>query len=135
MFAVGQCEWSVAMPTKATVVVGALGVLAASIAFVLGLIAGANNAMVSNPRSELAPYCFEDQAADQFSEKHVQTKIVACQVMGMTKAEAINYIESKGLTHRIASEDGESFALTEDYTDSRINLDILVGLVVGATAW
>ncbi len=127
--------WLVAMPTKATVAVGAIGVFAASIAFVLGLIAGANNAMVSNPRSEPAPYCFEDPASDQFSEKHVQTKIVACQVMGMTKAEAISYIEAKKLSYRIASEDGESFALTEDYTDSRINLDILVGLVVGATAW
>ncbi len=123
------------MPSKATVAVGAVGALAASIAFVLGLITGADNAQVSNPRSEPAPYCFEDQAADQFSEKHVQTKIVACQVMGMTKAEAISYIESKELSYRIASEDGESFALTEDYTDSRINLDILVGLVVGATAW
>lgn len=135
MCAVERFDWLVAMPSKATVVVGAIGALAASIAFVLGLITGASNASVSNPRSEPAPYCFEDQAADQFSEKHVQTKIVACQVMGMTKAEAISYIESKGLTHRIASEDGESFALTEDYTDSRINLDILVGLVVGATAW
>ncbi len=123
------------MPSKATVAVGAVGALAASIAFVLGLITGADNAQVSNPRSEPAPYCFEDQAADQFSEKHVQTKIVACQVMGMTKAEAISYIESKELSYRIASEDGESFALTEDYTDARINLDILVGLVVGATAW
>lgn len=128
-------EWLVAMPSKATVAIGAVGVLAASIAFVLGLITGASNAQVSNPRSEPAPYCFEDQAPDQFSEKHVQTKIVACQVMGMTKAEAISYIESKGLSYRIASEDGEGFALTEDYTDSRINLDILVGLVVGATAW
>jgi hypothetical protein len=33
------------------------------------------------------------------------------------------------------SEDGESFAMTEDYSDSRINLEILVGLVVAATAW
>lgn len=130
-----QFDWLVTMPAKATVAVGAIGALAASIAFVLGLIAGANNAMVSNPRSEPAPYCFEDPATDQFSQKHVQTKIVACQVMGMTKAEAIAYIESKGLTHRIATEDGDSFALTEDYTDTRINLDILIGLVVGATAW
>ena len=34
-----------------------------------------------------------------------------------------------------ASEDGEYFALTEDYRDDRVNLDILVGLVVGANAW
>jgi hypothetical protein len=53
----------------------------------------------------------------------------------MTKAEAISYIESKEVSYRIASEDGESFMLTEDYSDSRINLEILIGIVVGATAW
>jgi hypothetical protein len=53
----------------------------------------------------------------------------------MTKPEAISYIESFGLAYRIAMEDGESFALTEDYTDSRINLEIVSGLIVGATAW
>lgn len=123
------------MVNKWTAVVGVVGLLLASVAFVLGLITGASNAQVSTPRSTPAPYCFEDPNPEQFSEKHVATKVVACQVMGMTKAEAINYIESKDLSYRIASEDGESFALTEDYTDSRINLDILVGLVVGANAW
>jgi hypothetical protein len=53
----------------------------------------------------------------------------------MTKAEAIAAIEGAELSYRIAIEDGESFALTEDYTDSRINLEIVYGLVVGATAW
>lgn len=123
------------MRNKAAVAVGAIGLLLASITFIVGLITGASNASVSAPRSAPAPYCFEDQAPDQFSEKHAATKIVACQVMGMTKAEAIAYIEAADLSYRIASEDGESFALTEDYTDSRINLDVLVGLVVGAAAW
>lgn len=130
-----QFDWLEVMKNKAAVAVGAIGLLLASISFILGLITGASNAQVSAPRSTPAPYCFEDQNPEQFSEKHVATKVVACQVMGMTKAEAIAYIESKELSHRIATEDGESFALTEDYTDSRINLDILVGLVVGASAW
>lgn len=123
------------MKNKAAVAIGAIGLLLASVTFILGLITGANNASVSLPRSTPAPYCFEDPNPEQFSEKHVATKVVACQVMGMTKAEAIAYIESKGISYRIASEDGEGFALTEDYTDSRINLDIIVGLVVGANAW
>jgi hypothetical protein len=53
----------------------------------------------------------------------------------MSKQEAVAYLENADLTVRIASEDGESFAMTEDYSDSRINLEILVGLVVAATAW
>jgi hypothetical protein len=53
----------------------------------------------------------------------------------MTKQEAIDYLEKASLTVRIASEDGESFALTEDYRDDRVNLDVLVGIVVGASAW
>ena len=87
------------------------------------------------PRSTPNALCFRDTAPDQFSPKHVETKLIACQIVGMTKAEAIAYIESFDLVHRIAMEDGEGFALTEDYTDSRINLEIFYGLVVGATAW
>ena len=87
------------------------------------------------PRSTPNALCFRDTAPDQFSPKHVETKLIACQIVGMTKAEAIAYIESFDLVHRIAIEDGEGFALTEDYTDSRINLEIVYGLVVGATAW
>jgi hypothetical protein len=53
----------------------------------------------------------------------------------MSKQDAIAYAENSDVTVRIASEEGESFAMTEDYSDSRINLNILVGLVVSATAW
>mgnify|MGYP006186738747 CR=1 FL=1 len=87
------------------------------------------------PRSTPNALCFRDTAADQFSPKHVETKLIACQIVGMTKAEAIAFVEAADLSYRIAIEDGESFALTEDYTDSRINLEIVYGLVVGATAW
>ena len=87
------------------------------------------------PRSTPNALCFRDTAPDQFSPKHVETKLLACQIVGMTKAEAIAAIEGAGLSFRIAIEDGEGFALTEDYTDSRINLEIVYGLVVGATTW
>ena len=87
------------------------------------------------PRSTPNALCFRDTAPDQFSPKHVETKLLACQIVGMTKAEAIAAIETADLSYRIAIEDGESFALTEDYTDSRINLEIVYGLVVGTTAW
>lgn len=87
------------------------------------------------PRSTPNALCFRDTAPDQFSPKHVETKLIACQIVGMTKAEAIAAIETANLSYRIAIEDGEGFALTEDYTDSRINLEIVYGLVVGATAW
>ena len=87
------------------------------------------------PRSTPNALCFRDTAPDQFSPKHVETKLLACQIVGMTKAEAIATIEIADLSYRIAIEDGEGFALTEDYTDSRINLEIVFGLVVGATAW
>lgn len=87
------------------------------------------------PRSTPNALCFRETAPDQFSPKHVETKLIACQIVGMTKAEAIAAIETADLSYRIAIEDGESFALTEDYTDSRINLEIVYGLVVGATAW
>jgi len=79
--------------------------------------------------------CYPDTADDQFSEQHVETKVLACEVMGMTKQAAIDYLEAEGRTVRIAAEDGEHFALTEDYRDDRVNLEILVGLVVGASAW
>ena len=53
----------------------------------------------------------------------------------MTKDAAVSFIEAESRSWRVASEDGESFALTEDYRDDRINLDLVLGLVVGASAW
>ena len=123
------------MRSKAVVITALIGLFAASVAFILGIVVGSMNAQVSLIRETPAPYCFEDPNPDQFSDKHVETKVIACQVMGMTKEAAISFIEGNGRSWRIASEDGESFALTEDYTDSRINLDLVLGLVVGASAW
>lgn len=87
------------------------------------------------PRSTPNALCFKDSNPEQFSPQHVETKLIACQVVGMTKPEAIQFVESKNIVVRIAMEDDEYFALTEDYTDSRINLEIIHGLIVGATAW
>lgn len=123
------------MPNKQTAVVAIIGLLVASAAFVAGLITGANNASVSSVLDTPNELCFIDLSTDQFSEQHAETKLVGCQVIGMSKVAAISYIENADLTARIAAEDGEKLALTEDYSDSRINLKILVGLVVSAAAW
>jgi len=123
------------MPNKQTAVVAIIGLLVASAAFVAGLITGANNASVSSVLDTPNELCFIDLSTDQFSEQHAETKLVGCQVIGMSKVAAISYIENADLTARIAAEDGENFALDENYSDSRINLKILVGLVVSAYAW
>jgi hypothetical protein len=123
------------MKNKSTAVVAILGLLLASVAFVLGVIGGANSAEVGSVRAEPNPLCFKDSSPNQESEQHVATKLVACQVVGMTTQAARDYISQKEITVRISSEDGETFSMTEDYRYDRINLDLLVGLVVGATAW
>ena len=122
------------MPNKQTAVVAVIGLLLASAAFVIGLITGASNASVSSVLDSPNELCFIDTSPAQFSEKHSETKLAGCQVVGMSKQEAIAYLKSADLTVRIASEEGESFPMTEDYSDSRLNLEI-VGLVVAATAW
>lgn len=123
------------MRSKAVVITALLGLFGVSVAFIIGVVVGSSNAQVSLIRDTPAPYCYEDPNPDQFTEQHVQTKVIACQVMGMTKDAAISYIEAEGRSWRVASEDGEFFALTEDYRDDRINLDLVLGLVVGASAW
>jgi hypothetical protein len=123
------------MRSKSAVVVAAIGLLTTSAALMIGIAIGAEQATVNVVRDVPNELCFSDSAEDQFSDKHVETKLMACQVVGMTKQAAIEYLEKASLTVRIASEDGESFALTEDYRDDRVNLDVLVGIVVGASAW
>jgi hypothetical protein len=123
------------MRSKSAVVVAAIGLLTTSAALMIGIAIGAQQATVNVVRDVPNELCFRDSAEDQFSDKHVETKLMACQVVGMTKQAAIEYLEKASLTVRIASEDGESFALTEDYRDDRVSLDVLVGIVVGASAW
>lgn len=123
------------MRSKAVVITALVGLFTTSLALVLGIVIGSSNAQISMIRDTPAEYCYEDPNPEQFSEQHLKTKVIACQVMGMTKDAAISFIESEGRSWRIASEDGEYFALTEDYRDDRINLDLVLGLVVGASAW
>ena len=120
------------MPSRKLFVAIAVGTVTTISAFLVGQSV---SSISPEPRSIPNALCFRDTAPDQFSPRHVETKLVACQIVGMTKAEAIEYLQSFDLVYRISMEDGESFALTEDYTDSRINLEIVSGLVVGATAW
>lgn len=132
MSAVARFALLVTMPNKRLFAAIAVGTVTTLSAFLIGQ---SLTSAAPEPRSTPNALCFRDTAPDQFSPKHVETKLLACQIVGMTKAEAIAAIESANLVYRVAMEDGESFALTEDYTDSRINLEIVYGLVVGATAW
>lgn len=81
-----------------------------------------------------APELLDPEPAFE-SERHAETKFIACQITGMTEFEAIEFAEAQGRTTRIASIDGEGFALTEDFTDNRLNLYILAGIVVRVEAW
>lgn len=134
MCAVVQFAWLATMPNKKLFAAIAIGAVTTVSAFLIGQQLS-SAVPTPEPRSTPNALCFKDTSPDQFTPKHVETKLIACQVVGMTKPEAIAFIEDAGLVYRIAYEDGESFALTEDYTDSRINLEIVTGLVVGATAW
>jgi len=135
VFVAGRFDSLETMRNKAAVATAVIGLFVAVVAFLLGLISGADSATVSIVRDTPSENCYPDTQGEQFTEKHVATKVLACEVMGMTKQAAIDYLEAEGRTVRIASEDGEYFALTEDYRDDRVNLEILVGLVVGASAW
>ena len=57
---------------------------------------------------------------------------VAAEVIGMTEEDAIQTIEgisSEQLTARVVRRDDSNYAVTEDYSLSRINLEIDDGLV------
>ena len=123
------------MKNKATVLIGVLGLLLSSLAFVVGINVGSAPSAVYSVENGPNEYCYPDPTPDQFSEKHTQTKVLACQVTGMFENDAIAMIEKQSITYRIASRDTETYALTEDYTDSRINLEIVMGIVTGASAW
>ena len=129
---VGQ-EWWESMRNKAVVVVAAIGLLATSVAFILGIIVGANNAGGALIQDQPNENCFLDPNAED--PMHAQTKLVACEITGMTEEAGVAYAESKDITVRVASRDGEFFALTEDYRFDRINIDIRLGVITSADAW
>jgi heat shock protein HslJ len=55
------------------------------------------------------------------------------EVIGMTEAAAQAAVEGAGLTFRVVSRDGESLAVTDDYSVSRINVAIVDDEVTEAT--
>lgn len=121
---------------KAAVAMAVAGLLLASSTFVVGMIVGASNTGTAIELSKPNPNCFAPSDLNSYvSEAHVESVVIACQVTGMTEPEAIAYIESKGRSWRLASRDGEGFALTEDFTEARVNLEIYYHIVVAATAW
>jgi hypothetical protein len=52
--------------------------------------------------------------------------------VGLATADAIALAEADGRLWRVASEDGESFALTMDYVPTRVNFEIEAGIVTAA---
>lgn len=62
-------------------------------------------------------------------EQAAETLEFAQTLLGMAQAYAENKIEEAGYEHRMVWKDGESFAVTEDYRPTRINLYIKEGIV------
>jgi hypothetical protein len=58
---------------------------------------------------------------------------VADTVLGMSEAEATKTAETKGLTVRVGSRDGEDFPLTMDYRTDRVTLTVIADKVTAAT--
>jgi heat shock protein HslJ len=61
------------------------------------------------------------------------TQQMAADVVGLPEAEAQAAVEGAGLTFRVVSRDGESFAVTDDYSLTRINVVVVDGAVTEAT--
>ena len=53
--------------------------------------------------------------------------------IGLTEDEAVSKAENAGLAHRIVSRDGESFPVTMDYSEYRVNFTIENQKVTAAT--
>lgn len=61
------------------------------------------------------------------------TQKVAEDVVGLPEDDAQAAVEGAGLTFRVISRDGEGLAATDDYSVSRINVDIVDGKVTEAS--
>ena len=72
------------------------------------------------------------------SEEEMQAQLerseaFAATLIGLAEQEAVDAIEAEGLIARVVAREGEYYAVTEDYSVSRINLVIDSGLVAEAT--
>ena len=66
---------------------------------------------------------------DNMQQQAAVTLKFAQTLLGMAQAYAEELIEGYGYEHRMVWKDGESFAVTEDYRPTRINLYIKEGIV------
>jgi hypothetical protein len=89
-----------------------------------------NDAVTSSnvPATSSTPFEFPTEAS-------ATALAVAAEVIGMPEELAIQTIEgisSEQLTARVVRRDDENYAVTEDYSLSRINLEIDAGIVTKA---
>jgi len=62
----------------------------------------------------------------------ISTDDVSRAVIGIKESEAISKIETLGLKARVTKRDDETFTVTMDFREDRINLEVVDGLVVSA---
>jgi hypothetical protein len=61
-----------------------------------------------------------------------QVELVRIKVVGMTEEAAVEFVKAEGFTVRVSSRDNESFPLTMDYRDDRVNLVVVAGSVTAS---
>jgi hypothetical protein len=127
------------MRNRALVLVSSL--LAASGLAAAGFAAGylsSQGSLPAAPPPEIVEQpsqnCFLGPEMDGMS-KWNDSQLVACQVTGMSLEAAESFATGVGVTIRIAYQDGEYFALTEDFREDRINIYLHAGVIIRADAW
>jgi hypothetical protein len=55
-------------------------------------------------------------------------------VVGLTVEDATKTLEAQGLTLRVVIEDGEALAVTDDFSTSRVNVEVADGVVVAVVS-
>ncbi len=55
-------------------------------------------------------------------------------IVGLGVDEATKVLDAEGLTLRVVIEDGEALAVTEDFSTSRVNVEIADGVVVAVVS-
>jgi hypothetical protein len=70
---------------------------------------------------------------EELQEQLVRSEAFAETLVGLTENDAIAAIVAEGLVARVVARDGEYFMVTEDYSVSRINLEIENDRVTRAT--
>lgn len=70
---------------------------------------------------------------EEMQQQLERSEEFAATLIGLVEQEAVDAIEAEGLIPRVVARDGEYYAVTEDYSVSRINLVIESGLVTEAT--